>query len=338
MIDAKVKAPPANMKQMMSQMVVSKCLGIAAELGIADIVAHHARSVASISEELNLNGDALYRLLRLLTSHGIFTIDENQMVSNSDISDFLREDIAGSQRNFARTMGSSWMWQIFNHLDHSLKTGNSGFEIAFDDAPNLYQYFQTVSPKDGQVFGKAMSGFSYAMDKPLIDAYDFSDVQHVVDLGGSEGKLLKYLKSVYPNVDATLFDLPHMINNARNADPEGVLNMVPGDFFNKVEPSADCYIIKYILHNWKDEACLKILENCRKSIKENGRVLIMDILIKEDQPQIAEKSMDMLMLMVFGAKERTREEFESLLTKTNFKINRIIPTKTPLSIIEALPM
>ncbi|MEL7145521.1 MAG: methyltransferase [Bacteroidota bacterium] len=338
MNNAKVKAPPANMRLMMSQMVTSKCLGIAAELGIADMVGTGPQSVDHLSQELNLDSDALHRLIRLLASQGIFSIDGNGMVSNSEVSDFLKDDIMGSQRNFARMMGSSWMWQVFNHLEHSLETGNSAFESAYDDTPNIFEYFKKVSPQDGKVFGQAMSGFSYAFDKPLIDSYDFSEVQHVVDLGGAEGRLLKYLKSVYPKIDASLFDLPDMITQARAADPKGVLNMVEGDFFKKVEPSADCYIIKYVLHNWTDEACLKIMENCRQSITDNGRVLIMDILIKEDEPQVTEKSMDLVMLMVLGAKERTREQFEELLTKTSFKINRIIPTKTPLSIIEVLPV
>jgi len=338
MNNAIVKAPPANMRMMMSNMVASKCLGIAAELGIADLIGEIPKSIETLSNELELDEDSLYRLIRVLASQGIFAINQERVIANTEISEFLREDAPGSQRNFARMMGSSWMWKVFNNLEYSLESGESAFGKAFMGSDNLFEYFKNISPKDGKVFSQAMSSFSYAFDKPLVEAYDFTGIKSVVDLGGAEGRLLKQLKSIYPDVKATLFDLPNVIPQAKASDEMDLLNFVGGDFFQKVEPTAECYVIKYVLHNWNDESCLKILENCRKSIQDDGRLLIMDMLIKDDNTQVIEKSMDIVMLMMLGAKERTRAEFEALLTKTNFKINKIIPTKCPLSIIEVLPV
>jgi len=156
-------------------------------------------------------------------------------------------------------------------------------------------------------------------------------------VGGAEGRLLKIIKNQYPSIKPVLFELPHAIEQAKQNDTEGILNYEEGDFFNSIAAS-DCYLIKYILHNWNDENCIKILQNCRKSIAPNGRVLIMDMLIKEDEPQVFEKSLDMVMLVLLQSKERTKEEFEELLNKAGFKLNAVYPTASPLSIIEGIPI
>ncbi|MGB3468082.1 MAG: methyltransferase [Cyclobacteriaceae bacterium] len=338
MNDVKMKAPPVNMRQIMTQMVSSRCMSVAAELGIADLVANAPKSIRDLSKDLNADENALFRLIRVLSVQGIFSINEDRMVSNTPISEFLMEDVPGSQRNFARMMGSPWMWKVFNNLEHSVKTGEAAFGEAFMGSENLFEYFRNISPQDGYVFSQAMSGFSYSFDKPLVDAYDFSDVKHLVDLGGAEGRLLKTVKASYPDVRATLFELPNVIPRAKASDERGELNYAGGDFFQEIETVADCYTIKYVLHNWNDESSLKILQNLRKVIKQDGKLLIMDMLIKEDEQQVFEKSLDIVMLLLLGAKERTKEEFENLLSQSNFKINRIIPTKCPLSIIEVVPV
>ena len=331
------KKPPTQMREIMTQMVSSRCLSIAAELGIADIVGNDKKSIAQINEELKLNENALYRLIRVLAMQGIFDLDENKMVSNNDVSYFLKEKIDGSQRNFVRMMGSPWMWKMFNNLEHSINTGNSASEEAMG-FENLFEFFKKGSPKEGKIFSQAMSSFSYAFDKPLVNAYDFSNSKSIVDLGGAEGQLLKIIKQNYPHIEPILFELPHAIAQAKANDSEEVLKYVEGDFFESIPVDIDCYIIKYVLHNWNDEDCIKILEKCREAISSNGRLLIMDILIKEDQPQLFEKSLDIVMLLLLGAKERTKQEFEELLRKTGFEIKDIYSTHSPLSIIEAVPV
>ncbi|WP_375562412.1 methyltransferase [Bernardetia sp. OM2101] len=330
------KKPPTQMREIMTQMVSSRCLSVAAELGIADLVANQAKSTTQLSQELNVNENALYRLIRVLAVQGIFELDENLMVSNNDVSYFLREEADGSQRNFARMMGSPWMWKVFNDLEHSIATGDSASEKAMG-FENLFEFFKKGSPKDGKIFSQAMSSFSYAFDEPLVNAYNFSKYKNVIDLGGAEGQLLKVIKKHYPAIQPILFDLPHAIEQAKQNDTNGILEYAKGDFFNSIPADIDCYVIKYVLHNWNDEDCIKILKKCREAIPSNGRLLIMDMVIKEDEAQVFEKSLDIVMLLLLGAKERTKEEFEDILTKAGFKLNAVFPTKSPLSIIEAIP-
>lgn len=329
-----VQTPPPHMKGIMVQMVLNRCLSIAAELGIADFVAAGTTSIKNLASLSKSSEDALYRILRVLAAHDIFKINADKSISNSEISEYLRSDKEGSQRNFARMMASPWMWKAFNHLEYAVETGESAFSQAFPGASDAYAYFRDSSPEEGKVFGQAMSSFSYSFDVPIINAYDFSSFETVLDVGGAEGRLLRMIKEKTPKVKATLFDQSFVIDQARTADKENQLEFVSGNFFEKIEPVSDCVILKYILHNWNDQDCITILKNCRKSLKPGGKLLIMEMLINDKDPQVFEKSLDIVLLTVWGAKERTKEEFEDLLTSTSFKLDKVIPTESPLCILE----
>lgn len=328
-----VKAPPLQIKGIMAQMVFTRSLSVAAELGIADQVANGAESIEILSKNLKVDREALGRLIRVLASQGIFRFD-NGIVGNTEVSEYLRSDVPGSQRNFARMMGSQWMWKVFNNLEHSVTTGGSAFGEAFLGSDNLFVYFQQVNPEAGKVFSQAMSGFSYAFDAPLVSSYDFSEFNSITDLGGAEGRLLKMIKDKHPDVKATLFELPHAVAQAQKSDTKQQLEFVTGDFQQAIRPESDCFIIKYCLHNWNDSDTVKILKNIKNSMRDDSKLLIMDMLITEDDSQVFEKSLDIVMLLLLGAKERTREEFAALLDEAGLRLNRVIDTPCPLSILE----
>ncbi|MDW7690566.1 methyltransferase [Flammeovirgaceae bacterium SG7u.111] len=325
--------PQAILKGYLPQMLLTKSLNIVAELNIADIVANGSMSVDEIAQKCEAESKVLFRLLRVLVDQGIFIFDEKGYVANSDVSEFLRSDVPGSQRNFIRMMGSDWMWTIFNHLDSSVKTGESSFSQAFPAADNLFQYFSSINPEGGKIFSQSMSSMSSTYDATVADSYDFSGFDTLLDIGGAEGNLLKNIKQKSPEINAVLFDLPHVIEQVKATDSG--LAYEAGSFFEEIKTPADCILIKYVLHNWKDEQCLKILQNCRKSMREGGKLLIVEMLIDNDKRQVFEKSMDVVMLMLLQAAERTREEFSSLLNEAGFKLTRVIPTKSPLYILEA---
>jgi O-methyltransferase domain len=333
---------PAQIRGIMVQMVFAKCISLAADLAIADYIGDGTKNIDTLAKDLNVNTNALHRLLRLLATHGIFQIHHSEntapLVSNSAASELLKTNVAGSQRSFTRMMGSEWMWAVFNGLEYSLSTGNAAFNHAFPESDNLFQYFKNERPEDGKIFSEAMSRFSYGVDHIMAKAYDFSVFNNWVDIGGAEGGLLKLIKQQHPTLHLTLFDLPHAIEQARSASDAHLLNFMEGDFFDKIEPSSDGLIIKYCLHNWPDADCIRILKNCRRSITNNGRLLIMEMLIEPQGQQVFEKSLDIMMLLLLGGKERTAEEFENLFIQSGFHLNRVISTGCPLSILEVVPV
>ena len=329
--------PPTKLKGIMMQMVFSKCLSVVAKFGIADCIGEASISPIELSQKSQTSPDVLLRIVRVLAAHGIFEIDELGNISNTESSNFLKTNQPSSQRNFVRMMGSHWMWEVFNHLEHSLTTGETAFPQAFPQAQNLFDYFNEYSPIEGKIFSKAMSDFSYSFDTVLIESYSFENFKKVVDVGGAEGQLLKTIKTHYPKIQAILFEMPHAIEQAQLKDDTNKLEFVSGDFFRFIEPKSDCIILKYILHNWNDESCIQILKNCRNSIDDNGTLLIMSMLIEPNENQVFEKSLDIVMQLLLGSKERTQTEFEALLEKSHFKLNQVIETHCPLKILEVVP-
>uniref|UniRef100_A0A7S1ZKT8 O-methyltransferase domain-containing protein n=1 Tax=Ditylum brightwellii TaxID=49249 RepID=A0A7S1ZKT8_9STRA len=330
-------APPA-IKGFLPQLILSKALNIVSELGIADLLADKKLTVTELAQASDTDAKSLFRLLRLLASHEIFEVHPDEKISNTANSQFLRSDVPGSQRNFIRMMGSNWMWHILNQMDNSIKTGKSAFNKAFPDALNLFQYFKEVNPAGGKIFSQSMSSMSASLDATVATSYDYSVFRSLLDIGGAEGNLLKEIKSINPEINATLFELPHVIEQVKQAPSAKVLSFEAGNFFEEIKTQADAILIKYVLHNWNDQDSLQILQNCRKALPAGGKLLIAEMLIDNNKPQVFEKSMDMVMLTLLNSAERTEAEFRSLLASAGFELTRVIPTKSPLFIIEAIPV
>lgn len=329
-----IEISPA-IKGYLPQVVLNKSLNIVAELGIADLLADSDMPIAQLAEQTNSNSNALLRTIRLLTAHGIFELHSNGNVSNTPFSEALRSDVPGSQRNFLRMMGSNWMWDIFNQMDETVKSGGSALKKAFPEAENLFQYFKEINPQGGKIFSQSMSSMSANLDTAVAASYDYSVFDTLIDIGGAEGNLLKEIKQISPNINAVLFDLPHVIEQVKKGTNAALLQFEAGSFFDGIKTAANGILIKYVLHNWDDAACIEILKHCKNSLTKGGKLLIAEMLIDNAKPQIFEKSMDVTMMLLMGSPERTQAEFSTLLEKAGFQLTKVIPTGTQLFIIEA---
>jgi hypothetical protein len=162
-----------------------------------------------------------------------------------------------------------------------------------------------------------------------------------VDIGGGHGGLITSILKATPELRGVLFDAPEVIEGARpNIEMAGVADRcetVAGNFFESVPAGGDAYIMKWIIHDWNDELATKILKNCRNQMPANGRLILVDCVVPEtDEPHFS-KFIDVNMLVMTGGKERTAKEFEKLLDAAGFKLERVIPTDLPFSIVEAQP-
>ena len=177
----------------------------------------------------------------------------------------------------------------------------------------------------------------------MVAAYDFSKARTLVDVGGSHGHMLAAILRANPKLKGVLFDMPQVLNQARNApyvgtrEIAGRIELAGGDFFQSVPAGADMYIMKYIIHDWTDDLCVKLLENCRRAMAPNGRVLVVDTVIPPGNDPHWGKLLDLNMLVGPGGRERTRSEFAQLFARAGLKLKRVIPTASPLSIVEAVP-
>jgi O-methyltransferase domain/Dimerisation domain len=340
MTDTTPPVPPdAVLLQMLFGAVAQRSVYVAARLGIPDLLRERPRSAEELATSTGVHAPSLYRLLRTLASMGVFTEIAERRFELTPISGLLRSDAPDSLRDFALMMGEDWMWQAWGELPYSVSTGGVAHEKA--QGMSSFEYFQKNGAA-GKVFNAAMTNFTRAVIPVLLEAYDFSGINVLADVAGGHGLLLASILKANPHLRGVLLDLPFVIEGARTLlAEEGVgdrVEAVPGNFFESVPGGADAYMMKHILHDWDDESSIRILRNVRAAMSGKGRVLIVEMVVPEGNEPHPSKALDILMLLMEGGKERTREEYGALLETSGFRLTRVVPTKSPYCVIEGAPV
>ena len=330
-----VPPPDAILMQMLFGALMQRSICLAAKLGIADALAEKPQTAAELAAKTETHGPSLYRVLRTLASAGVFAETADQKFELTPIAALLRSDVPNSMRDFAVMMDEDWIWQAWGELIFSVKTGGVAHEKV--QGMSSFEFF-AQNVEAGRVFNRAMTNLSLSVIPAIIEAFDFSGVSKLVDIAGGHGLLLAGILKANPQVQGVLFDLPFVIEGAGELlKKEGVrdrVELVAGDFFQSVTSGADAYMMKHIIHDWSDEHSIKILQNIRSAMNENGKVLIIEMVVPEGNEPSPSKALDLLMLVMEGGKERTKEEYRTLLEASGFRLTRIIPTKSPYSVIE----
>lgn len=315
--------------------VVSRAIGVAAELGLADHLQRGPLSCDELARSTATNSAALYRLLRALAAVGVFEERAARRFANNEVSVSLRSDVPGSVRNMARSFVGDASWAAWGGLGHSVRSGGPGFDSVF--GTDLFSWLGQ-HPESRQVFEGALSELGDVTARAVVDAYDFSSLETIVDVGGGQGTLLTVILQRYPQLRGVLFDRPEVIAGAKRAQSGGQwarITAVGGDFFVSVPSGADAYIMQLITHDLADEPCVELLRNCRRSMAAGGRVLIVDAVVGDGPESSFQKLMDLEMLILGSGRERTEPEFRGLLARAGLDLARVVPTRGSVSIIEA---
>src|SRR5262249_11609849 len=299
-----------------------QAIHVAARFGLADLVASGPKSIGELAEATHTDASSLGRLLRALTSLGVFAQDAAGRDRQTAFSDTLPSGHPKSIRPSAMMLGAHFMWKPTGALEETVRTGRPSFERVFG-AP-FFEYMAGHSD-DAAVFNAAMSSSPDYL-AAVARAYDFSRFERIVDVGGGHGLLLAGILSANPRLCGILYDLPAVVAGASAPRQEPIsqrCEIIGGDFFKEVHAGAVSYILKGIIHDWNDEAALKILKNCRRAIHPDGRLLIVDaVLTGSTDPTTA--MMDMLMMVLTSGRERTESEFRSLLHEAGFSMVQVI--------------
>ena len=330
-------APPeAVLMQMVVSSLVSQAIYVAAKLGVADLLAGGAKSVGELAGETGAHAPSLYRILRALASVGIFSERGDGTFELTPLAEPLRSDAPASVRDAAVFMGEEWHWRVWGHTLHSVLTGEPAWARAH--GAEVFPYLE-ANPEPAAVFDRAMTSMSHQTAKAVVEAYDFSGIEKLVDVAGGHGSLLAAILRANPGMKGVLFDLPHVIERARaNVEAEGVgerVELVSGDFFESVPSGADAYVMKYIIHDWDDERAVAILKNISRAMKDEGRVLLVETVIAPGNEPHFGKILDIEMLVSPGGKERTEAEYRELFERAGLRLKRVVPTRSPHSVIEA---
>jgi SAM-dependent methyltransferase len=234
-----------------------------------------------------------------------------------------------------KPLGAGFVWEPCGALHETIRTGRTAFELVYR-AP-FFKYL-AEHPEDAAVFNAAMSSLP-AYIAAFVGAYDFSKFERIVDVGGGHGAKLLAILSANPRLRGTLYDLPAVVAGALAAQRSTVgdrCDIVSGDFFEGVPAGADAYLLSGIVHDWDDEAAVTILRNCRRAIRPDGRLLLVEtVLSPSSDPSRA--LMDVLMMILTGGRERTEAEFRSLLREAGFALTQVVPTPGA-SILESTPV
>jgi hypothetical protein len=234
-------------------------------------------------------------------------------------------------------MGSRWFEGSFDHIVDSVRTGETGFEKA--QGMPLFEYL-ALHPEDASLFSETMVGFHGGEPPAVAAAYEFSTFDTVVDVGGATGNMLAAILTYHARPRGVLFDRPHVLSDAPALlAAKGVMDRVtiePGNFFETVPAGGDAYVLSHIIHDWSEEQCLAILGHVRKAMKPDGRLLIVEMVLPAGDAPHAGKMLDMVMLVLAGGQERTEAEYRALLGKAGFRLTRVVPTDSSVSVVEAV--
>jgi hypothetical protein len=312
----------------------TQMIHVAAELGLADALASGEQDVEALAQACGANADALFRLLRGLASLGVFCESSPRRFTLTPLAELLRSDHPQSLRSFSRMLGDEH-YLSWDDLLHSVRTGDNAFRYRYGQS--IFEWYQG-NPERGEIFDRAMGDFSRAETAAMLQTYPFGEVQHLVDVGGGRGELLMEVLRANEHIKGTLYDQPWVVKPVQvPAQLQGRMAVSGGDFFAAVPSGADAYLLKHILHDWDDEACLRILGAIRSVMAPGARVLIVEQVIPPGNEAFPGKLLDLNMLvMTEGGRERTPAEYANLLGRAGLELRRIVPTASPVSVVEAM--
>jgi O-methyltransferase domain len=324
--------PQAGLMQALFGMMVTKSVSAVAALGVADALQDGPLYYTDLAEAVGADQRSLHRVMRMLSSTGIFAEHKPGTYGLTPVSNLLRADVPDSLRDLAVVITAHSHWTPWGRLDDVLRTGVSGPRHVFGE--DIFTWFQREENREEwQVFNAAMTSFSMGVARAVAAAVDFSGFSRFVDIGGGHGYLLKTLLAQAPRAKGKVYDLPGVV---AGAEPLKGIEFVGGDFFASVPSGGDCYLLKHIIHDWSDDQSVAILTNIAAAMDADGRVFVIEIVMPESPEAHPAKFMDVNMLaMTEGGCERTEREYAGLFRKAGLKLLKVHPTESPVSAVEA---
>jgi hypothetical protein len=307
----------------------SRCVGVAAQLELADELANGPLHVDVLAERTHTDAPSLYRLLRALESTGIFTQTSPKVFANTPQSECLRRYAPGSQ----------WAWiRICLCPDSFVEDGWRGLLLAVKNGQTAYDQligrsafeFLQSNPEQQANFNAAMRDLSASMTPAVTASYDWSKFPVIADIGGGIGAQLSSILDAHPSCRGILFDQPHVVAESPLHER---MERLGGDFFQEIPVHADAYLMRWIIHDWADDKAIAILKNVRRIAPPGARLALVEWVLSETAELDSGKWMDINMLVNQGGRERTASEFRTLYEQAGFELEHIVPTPSPLSII-----
>lgn len=330
--------PQAQLMKMSLAYGVSRLLHVAAELNLADYLADGPHTAEELALQTGTHAPSLHRAMRALSDLGMFKEDRDHRFSLTPLSEALKSGASGSVRSTVLMLTGDLFCRAMDNLLYSVQTGKTGFEQAF--GMSFFDWLEN-HPEQASMFSETMVGYHGPEHAAVASAYDFSEFETIIDVGGATGNFLATILARHPQPRGILFDVPHVVRDAPGLiESCGLANRIriePGSFFDHVPTGGDAYLLSQIIHDWDEGHCLNILANCKRAMKPGSRLLIVERVLTDGDARHPAKRLDISMLVLTGGQERTEQEYRELLDKAGFRLARVVPTESTVSVIEAFP-
>jgi hypothetical protein len=329
--------PHVRLVEMGTAGFIAMIVHAAAKFGIADQLDGEARTADALAQATGTHPPSLYRLLRTLAGMGILTEGPAHTFSLTPMGEALKSGAPGAARETILTFAGPAIWDGIKEFPYSVQTGKTGTEKVFG-IPTFDWFAQ--HPQEASWFSQAMIGMHGGEPPAVAAAYDFPQAGTLVDIGGATGFMLTTILARHTGLRGVLFDMPHVEKDARDLiRSRGLgerITIDTGNFFERVPKGGDLYLLSHIIHDWREDQCLTLLGHVRKAMNPGGRLLLIEMVLPPGDAMHPGKILDMMMLVGTGGQERTEEEYRTLLAKAGFRLQRVVPTQSPVSVIEAV--
>lgn len=327
-----IPAPEDQMMQWITSKWITKPIYVVAELGVADLLRDGPLSVNALAEKTDTHAPTLYRVLRALSSVGVFVETKERMFGLTPLAKCLQSDAI---RPIARMFLSGWHDKAWNSLAYTVQTGKPGFDHAF--GKQAFEWMEE-NPEVRAILDQGQGMKAKGFAKAVIEAYDFTDFNTICDVGGGQGAFLIQLLANYPHAKGLVAEMPGAAMSAEKEISTAKLNVRCKAFFynflKEAPPVCDGYFLVNVLHDWEDEICGRILKNISRSMKAHSRLWIVEYLLESEPGFSVAKLLDIEVLVMGGGLERTIDEYKSLMGSAGLAVSKVIPTNSGPALLE----
>jgi hypothetical protein len=326
--------PNLALLRITGQVMLARCIGITAEIGLADVIAQSPSSAADLAARTGTHAGSLYRMLRYMAANGLFSEDAEGKFHNTATSELLRASVPGSLRDSVRQSWQDVVWDVYKALPHTIATGEPAFNKAF--GADFFDYL-SAHPHVGARFDAAMALQSGPENAAVAAAYPFAGT--VVDVGGGRGGFMAALLKAHPNARGVLFDQAYVLeqpNHVRDAGLNARCEFAAGNFFEAIPKGGDVYVLKRILHDWDDDTAVRLLKVIAAAMGPSSKLVAVDAVIKPGNDPDSNKALDVGIMMLLRGRERTAEDFAKIYEAAGLQPTRIIATPSTMSLVEGV--
>ena len=329
--------PSEQMEKLLAGHFLAQCLHAAAALAIPDLIAKGCSTIEELASATGSHRPSLHRLLRTLASIGVFTEDASGRFGLTPLGATLRSDTPDSVRDKALFECSQPVWAAWGNFLNSLRTGRPAFDRVHN--ATIWAYLAD-NAQAGADFNRFMTAQSRLHNAAIIEAYDFSGIGTLVDVGGGHGATLAAALAQNPNTRGVLFDLPEVVTPASTLETATFgarCEVIAGDMLQQIPAGGDAYLFKRVMMDLTDDETVTVLRHCRTVMKPSGKVLVIDPMLPDANAPHLNWLVDLNMLVSTGGQCRTRAQFRALFEASGFTLARVIATRSANVILEGLP-